>query len=318
MRLNNSYTTKGPAKNITQAMMAEIVECNQSTISRELSANPHKYSAQKAHARALKRRQHCKDLVAVWSDDQSLRSEIEQKLIHGWSPAQIRGRRRLEGKKYVSVPTIYAHIAQDKKRGGTLYRALRYQGKKHKWWGFGASRELIPDRVDISLRPQEVELKTSFGHWESDLVVGPQSTKDVVATFVERKSMYFQAFKSTRNSSDMVSATKKALGNLPEPLRQTMTHDNGLEISKHTQITKDLGVKVYCANPYSSWERGLNEWCNRELRRFFPKGTDFRNITQEQIDFAVAWLNNCPRKTLGYRTPREVFEKQDLIMQSVV
>ena len=130
--------------------------------------------------------------------------------------------------------------------------------------------------------------------------------------------MYFKAIKSTRSSSDMVKATQKALGVLPEHMRQTMTHDNGKEISKHTQITESLGVKVYCANPYSSWERGLNEWCNRELRRFFPKGTDFSKVSQVQIDFAVNWINNCPRKTLGYRTPREVFEKNLRIMQSVV
>ena len=128
--------------------------------------------------------------------------------------------------------------------------------------------------------------------------------------------MYFQGIKVESQSADeMVRASKEALGNLPEDMRKTMTHDNGKEICKHEEITEALKIEIYCARPYKSCDRGLNEWMNRELRRFFPKGTDFSKVTQEEIDYAVNWLNNCPRRSLNYRTPKEVFEEQLEIMR---
>jgi IS30 family transposase len=112
-----------------------------------------------------------------------------------------------------------------------------------------------------------------------------------------------------------VRASSDALGAFPTEMRQTMTHDNGREISKHEQITANLNMTVYCARPYKSCDRGLNEWYNRELRRFFPKGTDFSQKSQADIDAAVAWLNNCPRRSLHYRTPKEVFTERLHIMR---
>lgn len=113
--------------------------------------------------------------------------------------------------------------------------------------------------------------------------------------------------KISRSSTEMVKATKTALGYLPKHIRKTMTHDNGKEIIKHTEITDAIGIKVYCARPYCSTDRALNERMNRELRRFFPKGTNFDTVTQDEVDAAVTFLNNLPRKTLGYSTPHEVF-----------
>jgi len=154
------------------------------------------------------------------------------------------------------------------------------------------------------------------GDWESDLVVSGKNGSGAVATFAERKHRYFQAIVVEDQSADeMLRATKEALKDLPAALRQTMTHDNGKEICKHQEITAALQIDVYCARPYHSWERGLNEWCNRELRRFFPKGTDFSKVTQKEVDIAVDWLNNCPRRSLGYRTPKECFEEELAIMR---
>ena len=173
----------------------------------------------------------------------------------------------------------------------------------------------IPNRKDIAQRPDAVNNKERYGDWESDLVVSSKRGSGAAATFAERSSMFFRAIKVIAQSADeMVRATKEALGDLPKEMRRTMTHDNGKEICKHEQITQELGIDIYCARPYKSCDRGLNEWMNRELRRFFPKGTDFSQVTQEEIDSAVDWLNNCPRKSLNYRTPREVFEEQLKIM----
>jgi len=218
-------------------------------------------------------------------------------------------------KELISHQAIYAYIERDKENGGQLYKLLRYQGKKHKWRGFGKDKTKIPNRLDISERSDEVNNKERPGDWESDLVVSCRSGSGAVATFAERTSIYFRAILVVDQSADeMVRATREALKDLPAALRKTMTHDNGKEISKHEQITEELNMTVYCARPYRSCDRGLNEWCNRELRRFFPKGTDFSQVTQAEVDSAVEWLNNCPRRSLGYRTPKEALAEKSGIM----
>jgi IS30 family transposase len=88
---------------------------------------------------------------------------------------------------------------------------------------------------------------------------------------------------------------------------ETLTFDNGSEFIQHQQIAAALGARTFFANPYRSWERGINENTNGLLRQFFPKTTNFNNVSQQQIDHAVALLNNRPRKTRQYKTPNEIF-----------
>ena len=204
-----------------------------------------------------------------------------------------------------------------------LYKSLRYQWKKYKWFWLKLKNkdEKIPnrDKIWIEYRPEIVNNKWRYWDWESDLVVSNRKWSWAVATFAERSSMYFYAIGIKSKSADeMLRATKEALWELPKELRRTMTHDNWREISKHEEIAKNLEMNVYCARPYKSCDRWLNEWMNRELRRFFPKWTDFNKVKQKEIDYAVNWLNNCPRKTLKYRTPKEVFDEQLEIMRLVV
>ena len=234
-------------------------------------------------------------------------------MTYGRSPDQVTGRLRTEGWAHtVSRTSIYAFVARDAAHGGDLWTFLRYQGAKHKWRGYGGTRPTIPNRRDIAERPREVDTKTRAGDWESDLVVSPRSGTGGAATFAERRTLTFRAVRITERTAEaMVRATQTALGSFPPALRRTMTHDNGPEIVRHEDITAQLGVVVYCARPYHSWERGLNEWYNRELRRFFPKDTDVATVTQEDLDAAVAWLNHCPRRTLGYRTPAEALSEAE-------
>ena len=256
------------------------------------------------------------ELRSRWYDNPVLYVEVIFELFDGKSPDQIAGRMQEQGwKDTVSHQAIYAYIERDKEKGGLLYTLLRYQGKKHKWRGISKDKTKIPNRNDISDRPEIVNTKERSGDWESDLVVSCRSGSGAVATFAERTCIYFRAILVEDQSADeMVRATKEALRDLPAALRKTMTHDNGKEICKHEEITKELKMTVYCARPYRSCDRGLNEWCNRELRRFFPKGTDFSKVTQAEVDVAVEWLNNCPRCSLGYRTPKEAFEEKLQIM----
>ncbi len=308
-----------------QQEVAKIVGCHQSTISRECKRNRSRfrraYNADIAQQRADTRRQRAYDLRPHWYDDADLRHHVEVELRDGKTPQQIAGRiRQQDWSHTVSHTMIYQYIEQDKERGGDLHRHLRYQGKKYKWRGVGGDKTRIPNRRGIELRPDIVQNKERAGDWESDLVVSCRAGKGAVATFVERLYMYFRAILVSDCSADeMVRASRAALGNVPPELRRTMTHDNGREISKHEQIAEELHIDVYCARPYRSCDRGLNEFMNRELRRFFPKGTDFSTVTQEQVDSAVDWLNNCPRRTLNYRTPKEVYEEHRLqIMHSTV
>lgn len=303
----------------TQQEMADIVGCSQPTVSRELKRNGSpsqgRYAAVTADRRASDRRTHAYDDLPRWHDDPELLGHVLAELKDGKTPDQISGRREFENLTHVSHQAIYDYIERDRINGGSLHKCLRYQGKKFKWIGFGKGVNRIPDRKGIEERPEVVDRKARAGDWETDLVVSSRKGSGAVATFAERLSMYFQAIKVESQSADeMVRASKEALGGLPEGMRRTMTHDNGKEICKHGEITEALGIAVYCARPYRSCDRGLNEWMNRELRRFFPKGTDFSGVTQKDIDYAVDWLNNCPRRTLKYRTPREVFEEQLEIM----
>lgn len=300
----------------TQQEMANILGCHQSTVSRELKRGSppikRRYQAHKAHARSETRRQESYCSRFRWQDNRRLLAHVEQELCDGKSPDQIAGRLKERRRVHtVSHASIYRYIEQDKEAGGDLHSLLRYQGKKHKWRGLAKDKTRIPNRLDISVRPSAVNEKKRSGDWESDLVVSSQRGAGAVATFAERTSMYFQAvLVADKSAEEMVRASHAALGSIPEKLRLTMTHDNGREICKHEQIARELNITVYCARPYRSCDRGLNEFMNRELRRFFPKGTDFATVTQTQIDDAVTWLNNCPRRSLSYRTPKEVFREK--------
>ena len=196
-----------------------------------------------------------------------------------------------------------------KVEGGWLHLHLPRKGNRPKFYGLqSASASHIPNRRDISERPKIVDRRTRCGDWESDLVVRRRGGSGAVATFVERFSKYFQAvLLQNQTSEEMVRAATEVFSDIPEAFRLTMTHDNGSEIVRHEEITTALNIVVYCAQPYSAWQRGLNEQTNGLLRRFFPKGTDFSFISPEDLSEGVEKINNRPRRSLRYLTPKEVF-----------
>ena len=305
----------------TQQVIANIIEVSQSTISRELKRNSSLELRRYTASTAQKKSDKIKKLSYIsrphWHDNKNLLLHVISELEDKKSPDQIVGRMRLQkATNTISHQTIYAYVKKDKEKGGCLYKCLRYQGKKYKWRGFcKKDKTKIPNRKGIELRPEIANKKERVGDWESDLVVSSRKGSGAVATFVERKTMYFQAtVVKDKSANEMVRATHNSLSKIPKVFRRTMTHDNGKEISNHEQITKDLKIDVYCARPYKSCDRGLNEWMNRELRRFYPKGTNFSKISQKNLDEVIEWLNNCPRRSLNYRTPKEVFQEKLEIM----
>jgi IS30 family transposase len=226
-----------------------------------------------------------------------------------WSPEQISGRLSVQGNQIsISTGTIYRYIHDNKVAGGVLYKKLR-RGlkKKRKKYGSADNRGQIPDKRMIDQRPEYVNSRNTFGHWESDSMVGCNH-KSYIATHVERKSRYLVAAKlASKSAADYNQASLKKLRQLPIRMFKTITVDNGKEFAEFKTMEKELQAKVYFAHPYSSWERGTNENTNGLIRQYFPKGTDFNLISQKEIDKVVDKLNNRPRKCLGYRTPAEVF-----------
>ena len=185
----------------------------------------------------------------------------------------------------------------------------RSHKKRRRQRRYGTGRGLIPGRVSIDKRPDLVATRQRFGDWEGDTVEGAKGSGHIT-THVERKSRYLIAAKLTNKAAAVTAtAVTSAFRRIPKALRHTLTLDNGKEFARFRDIEKHTGLTVYFADPYSAWQRGTNENTNGLLRRYFPKGLDFRNITQETLASAVKKLNHRPRKCLDYQTPHEVFQE---------
>lgn len=297
---------------LPQTEIARILRCHQSTVSRELRRGGSRYAAAAAQRRAEERQR----TECHWHDDPQVFTFVLELLRRRLSPEQIEGRMKRESPWHrthaVSAKTIYTWIWKNQEQGGCLYLHLRRKGKRPKWFGVVQTERVnIPHRRDISERPKIVDRWKRCGDWESDLVVSPRNGDGAVATFVERLSKYLHAvLVADRGAGEFLRAAREVFEELPAPLRRTLTHDNGREICCHEQITEDMKITVYCATPFHSWERGLNEHTNGLLRDFFPKGTDFRIVSPEDLDRAVELINNRPRRSLNFRTPQEVLDAE--------
>ena len=189
---------------------------------------------------------------------------------------------------------------------------MRCQKKRRKRYGSRARRGSIPNRVSIEARPQVVETKRRVGDWEADTIIGT-AHRGAILSLVERKSKLVRLSKVIRNTAEAVAAASLALLGKVAARVHTITSDNGREFAAHERIAAGLEARFYFAHPYSSWERGLNENTNGLVRQYFPKKSDFSKITDKQVNKVVERLNNRPRKTLGYKTPNEVFFNRPLV-----
>ncbi len=180
-------------------------------------------------------------------------------------------------------------------------------GRKPNWrGGRHAGRGRIPGRVDISERPAIVEQKLRIGDWEVDTIVGAGQSGAVVSA-VDRASKMTRLVRLDRKTAEDVGAALRRRLEADRHLVHTITADNGKEFAGHSSLSKALDAKFYFARPYHSWERGLNEHTNGLVRQYLPKGTDFRSVTDAEVQAVEDLLNARPRKALGFRTPEEVF-----------
>ena len=290
-----------------QSQIAANLACHKSTISRELRRNRGQmgYRPNQAAALTRSRQRHASGArisAATWQ-------LVEQLLRQQWSPEQITGRLKLERRPPVSHERIYLYVYADKRGGGTLHRHLRSQKKQRKRYGGYLRRGQIPNRTSIDERPKIVASKGRFGDWEADTIVGARHQGGILSA-VERKSKLTRLRKlATKAAAEMKDNTIKLLAPLVAKVH-TITVDNGKEFCEHELIAKGLQARIYFAHPYASWERGVNENTNGLVRQYFPKKFEFAGITDQDLQQVEDLLNNRPRKTLGYRTPNEVFFKQ--------
>ena len=287
-----------------QAEIARVIDRNPGTISRELRRNRglKGYRPQQAHQLALVRRaDKAQSRISgqVWE-------QVEELIREEWSPEQIVGRIAMEQGVSISHEWIYQYVYADKRSGGELYRYLRCQKARRKRYGSYDRRGIIPNQVSIDDRPAIVDAKRRFGDWEGDTVIG-KGHRGALVTLVERKSLY-TVIRAVLNKT--AEAVRNAVTEGLTPHRDrvhTITYDNGREFTDHEGMASDLDARIYFAHPYSSWERGLNENTNGLIRQYFPKDRDLTTVTKREIEKAMDKLNHRPRKSLGYRTPYEVF-----------
>ena len=290
-----------------QTQIAANLACHKSTISRELRRNRglKGYRPYQADELAYDRQCAAYRSRIAWETWQ----EVERLLRQQWSPEQIAGRLKLEQQPTVSHECIYLYVYAEKRRGGTLHRHLRSQKKQRKRYSGYLRRGQIPNRTSIDQRPQIVASKGRFGDWEADTIVGARH-KGGILSAVERKSKLTRLRKlATKGAAEMKDNTIELLSPLAAKVH-TITVDNGKEFCEHELIAAGLQARIYFAHPYASWERGLNENTNGLVRQYFPKKYDFARFTNADLQRVEDLLNNRPRKTLGYRTPNEVFFKQ--------
>ena len=289
---------------LKQVEIAREIGVHKSTICRELKRNTGRrgYRPKQAHRFAMERRQ--AKVKARISEEEWRR--IEALLRQDWSPEQIGGRLALEGRRKVSHEWIYQHIYADKQAGGDLHTHLRCQKQRKKRYGSNDRRGKIPNRMGIEKRPAIVDEKSRIGDWEGDTIIG-KGHKGAVVSLVERKSFFTLLGKAKRKTARLVAHAEIRL---LKPIRDrvhTITKDNGLEFCEHDRVAKAIGADIYFARPYASNQRGLNENVNGLVRQYLPKSRRLDNVTDEELDLVMHRLNHRPRKTLGYRTPYEVF-----------
>jgi len=299
------YALKRAGQNQTQ--IALVLGCHKSTISRELQRNRGQKSYRPYQADELAYDRQCAAYRSriAWETWQL----VERLLRQDWSPEQIAGRLKLEKRPTVSHECIYLYIYADKRRRGTLHQHLRSQKKQRKRYSGYIRRGQIPNRISIDKRPKIVASKGRYGDWEADTIVGARH-KGGILSAVERKSKLTRLRKlATKAAAEMKDNTIELLAPLAAKVH-TITVDNGKEFCEHQLIATGLQARIYFAHPYASWERGLNENTNGLVRQYFPKKFDFAKFSAKDLQQVEDRLNNRPRKTLGYRTPNEVFFKQ--------
>ena len=285
--------------------IARKLQRSRSTIHRERRRNrcrDGKYRRYKATLRAAARRKSASRRSHYTKRQWRI---IDRLLMKKWSPEQIAETLKAERTMTISHQSIYRHIRQDRRLGGTLYTHLRGGGKRcRKRYGSIEGRGKAKGKRSIEDRPASIDNRTTRYHWEADTVIGAIGCKHCLVTLVERKTGYMLIGKLPNRTAKAASAKIiQMLKKFPVKVL-SITCDNGTEFHAFKTIERALDIKVYFAHPHSAWERGTNENTNGLLRQYAPKGVSMKHLSQWDCNAIARNLNTRPRKRLGYKTPK--------------
>lgn len=299
--------------------IAKIIEKTYFTVWRELKRNKTRaYNAYEAHSKYLERR---KNKVIKIERNINLFLYIIEKLLFFWSPEQISETLEIEfpfdKNMRVSHETVYLWLYKQKENNIELYKLLRRNHKKRqKRQNKYNYRCKIEDKKSIHDRCEEANNKIEFGHWEGDLVES-KGRDAYIVTLVERKTGYTLSSKMENKKADIcVKAISEAFGEIPNNMIKSITFDNGREFSEFKILEELLETEVYFADPYCSWQRGLNENTNGLIRQYLPKKKSFKSLTENCLQAMIKLLNKRPRKRLGFISPYEAIKKEIFAVQN--
>lgn len=300
----------------SKAQIARFLKVNRSTISRELSWLEASDRNEESLVLARRAQEAAEASKSVASRGARLKKEdvwsfVREKLQNEkWSPECISGwLKENMPLLFVSHQAIYDYIEQEHPE---LKKYLRRKGKQRKRPGGKKQRHkkkilhAVP-KTSIHERPSEADERTEMGHWEIDLV-GSQSPSTILI-LLERVSRVSILVKVPNKLAETIRrAVYEAFKDLPPELRKTLTYDNGSENALHYELDRELGLSSFFCEPYHSWEKGSVENRIGVLRMFFPKGTNFDNVPEEQVALVEYMLNHRPMKLHNYQFPAVIFE----------
>ena len=305
-----------------QTHIAQEIGFSQSAISRELKRNRSQttklYNPELAQNKAMLRKMRgCKI-----DKNQDLKDHICEKLELGWSPDVISNRLEVEnGASFVSHETIYAWLYQPNQKKLKLSKLLtRHKSKRGLRKTYESKSHSHQGKISIHTRPETINKREEFGHWEGDLVIGKYH-KTQILNLQERKSRFVIIEKlSSKKANTVNDKINEICNKLKErgkiPFR-SLTLDNGTEFSEFEQLKKDLEIDVYFCDPYASWQKGGIENSNGIIRRTIPKRSDFDKYSDQDINDLMWNMNTTPRKCLGYKTPYEVITNKEITPSNI-
>lgn len=296
--------------------IANLLVRSPSTISREVKRLKHRFQhyhpllcQSDAIRKSSSRRYRQRKIL----QNQELQKIVLEKLSLCWSPEQIENFLKLnyqDHRMQISKETIYNYIYVYLRRN-MREEFLKYmrQGRRVRRSKGSVTKKVNTVLGDFDLideRPEEALDRKIPGHWEGDLIIGGAKEQTALGTLVERTTRFAILVPLKNKSSEEVRIQfGKAINQLPSHLKRSLTYDQGSEMAQHKKLTEETQMKVYFAHPRSPWERGTNENTNGLIRQFFPKGTNFKNVSAQEIRKVQDLLNERPRKTLGWKTPAE-------------
>jgi len=281
-----------------------------STISREIARNKSslikgRYRVGLAQFKADERKEksHKRERIP----QKGLRRFICKWLKEGYSPEIIAFKAAEENARWkTNHETIYQWIYKER---NDLIPYLTRSHKKRRKRGSGNQKRCpkVPNRTMIDKRPGYINLRSGIGHWEIDTAISRKS-KAAIMVLVERRTRYVIIKKlHAKTAYHMHNATVKSLKKYSSKIVQSLTYDNGTENASHEITNYTLGIESYFCNPYHSWEKGTVENIIGIIRRFYPKKTDWNNVSQWGLNKVAKFINNRPMKLLGFKTPYQVF-----------